>query len=213
MFHTYSALTAKTHRARWRFGSALLALSVAGCGTGPHHVAPKPPAPSHLQLPPASGTVLPAIGNAFKVQGVEAGRGISLPEYSSPSEGTTNVYVLLQVKGTFTDGSRPAPGPLDGIFGFNAPECGSDKSDTSCEGFDNPMIGGFVFLKKEDAFRNPAALLKNPVDSSKPPELNSGVPYYTLVAEAIPTNIPLKDITFCSDKKCLPLAKLPKGTL
>jgi hypothetical protein len=196
-----------------RIGSALLAISVAGCSTGNHHDRAKTPAPTHLGLRPASGAVLPVIGAPFKVQGVEAGRGISLPEYFSPPAGATNVYVLLEVKGTFTSGARTTPGPMDGLFGFRAPECADQDKQTDCSSFDIPLIGGEVFLTKQEATNNPGAFFKQPAHSPSPPQLLPNVSYYTLVAEAIPTTVPLKHVTFCSDKQCLSLAGLPTGSL
>jgi hypothetical protein len=203
----------QARRLAGRIGSALLAISVAGCSTGDHRVPSKTPTPTSLRLPHASGTVLPVIGYAFKVQGVEAGRGISLPEYFSPPEGTTNVYVLLELKGTFTSGARTTPGPLDGVFDFHAPECADQDKKTNCSNANIPMIGGLVFLTREEATKNPAAFFKRPQGHPSPPQLISGIPYYTLVAEAIPTTVPLKHVTFCSDKQCLSLAGLPTGSL
>ncbi|MGH3379982.1 MAG: hypothetical protein ACRDP6_35150 [Actinoallomurus sp.] len=144
---------------------------------------------------------------------MEAGRGISLPDYFRPPDGATNVYVLLEMRGTFTDGSRATPAPMDALFDFHAPECGDHKRNTSCSSFSIPMIGGLAFLTEEEVTNDPASLFKRPQRSPSPPQLRSGVPYYTLVAEAIPENIRLRDITFCNDKKCLSLGSLPAGTL
>jgi len=191
----------------------MLATSMTGCSAGSHDAPSKSPIPAHLVLPAASGTVLPVIGQAFKVQGVEAGLGISMPGYFSPPPDTTNVYLLLEVNATFTEGARATPGPMIGLFGFNAPECSDGDHNTSCDHATNPLIGGELFLTKAEAINNPGAFFKPPAHSPTPPQLKAGIPYYTLVAESIPTNIPLKDVTFCSDEKCLPLAKLPKGTL
>lgn len=191
----------------------MLAVSMAGCSTGSHHAPSKSPAPTRLVLPAASGAVLPVIGDAYKVQGVEAGLGISMPDYFSPPPDTTNVYLLLEVKATFSEGARPTPGPMIGLFGFHAPECGDHDHNTSCDHFSNPLIGGEVFLTKAEATNNPGAFFKQPTHSPSPPQLRSGIPYYALVAESIPTNIPLKNVNFCNDKKCLSLAKLPKGNL
>lgn len=195
--------------AAW-IGSALLATSMAGCSS--HHHSPAKTTTS-LRLPPASGAVLPVMGAPFTVQGVEAGRGIALPAYFKPPAGTSNVYLLLEVKGTFTSGTRPSPGPMEGRFGFHAPECADQDKQTNCETYDIPLIGGDIFLTKEEATANPGTFYKPPADSPNPPQLHAGVTYYALVAESIRTTVPLKDITFCNDKKCFPLAGLPAGSL
>lgn len=196
-----------------RIGSVLLSVSVAGCSTGSHHSPSQSPASTRLRLPPASGAVLPVMSAPFQVQGVAAGRGISIPDYFKPPAGTSNVYLLLQVTGTFTSGVRTTPGPMDGLFDFHAPECADQEKVTKCSTLNVPLVGGDVFLTKEEATNNPGAFLKPPAHSPTPSQLRAGVPYYTLVAESIRTTVPLSHITFCGEKKCFPLAGLPAGSL